>query len=204
MVFIDNLAYSLFSLSVAGFLVIYLVLSVYMAYRKNKKDYNERMNGVFAPLLVVSVYMIISAAYGQFAWPLPGSYNILFYDPLASFGLLLLALAITLRYKYRLRYVGFLGLLFGAMTIFYGYQGYLIGLTKSPIALLGMYGFYGLAGIFAYPVSIMMERITMSKNKPGALLTICLVIFLLAMLAAVLLSAYIAIEAVPAHLLSPP
>jgi putative membrane protein len=204
MVFIDNLAFSLFSLSIAGFLVLYLIISVYLEYRRKQKRYDEVISGVYAPLMLVGLYMVISAAWGQFTWPLPGAYNILFYDPMASFGLVLLALALTIRYKVRYDYVGFFGLLVGIMTIFYGIQGYNIGLTKEPIALLAMYAFFGVAGIFSYPVTLVLERLPGLQKNPWIGWSLCLVIFCLAMFAASVLAGYIAISAIPAHLVSPP
>ncbi len=204
MVFIDNVAYSLFLLSLAGFIVLYLLGSVFWEFRKGKKDFEACIAGASVPLMLVGLYMVITGAYGQFTWPLPGSYNILFYDPLVSFGLVILALALAIRFKTRYDYVGFFALLVGVMTIFYGIQGYSIGLTLVPEALLGLYVFFGIAGIFAYPVSLIMERLPGLKKNPWKGWYLCLAIFFLAMLAASLISGYIAIEAIPAHLLNPP
>lgn len=204
MVFIDNVAYSLFLLSIAGFIVLYLIVDVFWAFRKGKRDYTDILMGASVPLLLVGLYMVITGAYGQFTWPLPGSYNILFYDPMVSFGLVILSLAIAIRYKVRYDYVGFLGLLVGIMTLFYGVQGYSIGLTKVPAALLTLYVFFGIAGIFSYPVSLILERLPGLKRNPWAGWYVCLAIFFFAMLMAVLVSGYIAVSAIPAHLLSPP
>ena len=204
MVFIDNVAYSLFLLSMAGFLVLYLMADVFWAFRKGERDYADIMMGASVPLILIGIYMVITGAYGQFTWPLPGSYNILFYDPLVSFGIVILSFALAIRYKVRYDYVGFLGLLVGITTIFYGIQGYSIGLTQAPIALLLLYAFFGVAGIFSYPVSLILERLPGLKKNPWKGWYVCLAIFFIAMLMAALVSGYVAVLAIPAHLLSPP
>lgn len=142
---------------------------------------------------------------GQFVWPLPGSYNILFYDPLVSFGIILLAFAFSVRYDAKLEYAGFLGLMVGLMTIGYGFVGYNLGLTQEPVALLLMYFLYGIAGIFAYPVSLIADRLPGVKNKNvwrGWHVTLS--IFWILVVLASLLSAFVAISALSSHLLVAP
>jgi putative membrane protein len=202
--FIDNLAFSLFSLSIASLIIVYLMVSVYLEYKKGKKDYKEIEAAATVPLILVGAYMVLSGAFGQFTWPLPGSYNILFYDPLVSFGLVILAFALAFKYNVRYEFVGFFGLLVGIMTIFYGIQGYSIGLTELPAALLALYVFFGVAGIFSYPVSLIMQRLPGLKKNPWIGWQVCLVIFVAALLLAALAAGYVAVSAIPAHLLSPP
>ncbi len=207
MVFTDNLAYALFSLCFAGFLILYLVVSEYFAFirkDRNYANYTIRLEAAKAPLMLVGAYMMIMGLWGQFTWPLPGSYNILFYDPLLSFGMIVLGLGLTIHFRVKFEYVGFFGLLIGIMTIIYGIQGYSIGLTEEPIALLALYGFFGVAGIFSYPVALIMERIPGMQKSPWIGWTLCLVIFVLAMLAASLLAGYVAFSAIGGHLISAP
>ena len=204
MVFIDNLAYSLFAISVAGFLLLYTFASMYLAYRKRSKDYSTYLKGGSIPLAIVGAYLVVMGLWGQFVWPLPGSYNILFYDPFVSFGLIMLAFAAAARTGGKMEYAGFMALLFGVMVIIYGIQGYGIGLTQEPIALLAMYFFYGVAAIFAFPVSLIADR--MPGLKPGFWKGwyVMLGIFFVSLLIASLLAGYIGALAIPAHLLSAP
>jgi putative membrane protein len=207
MAFTDNLAYALFSLSFAGFLILYLVVSEYITYvkkNKNYADYTARLEAAKAPLLLVGAYMVIMGLWGQMTWPLPGSYNILFYDPLLSFGMIVLALGLSIHFRVRFEYVGFFGLLIGIMTIIYGVQGYSIGLTEEPLALLALYGFFGVSGIFSYPVALLMQKLPGLQRNPWVGWTLCLVIFVVAMLGASLLAAYVAVSAIPSHLISAP
>lgn len=206
MAFVDNLAYSLLSLSFAGFLILYTLSSLYLVYRRGKKNFFEYLDSAAIPLALIGVYMFVTGLWGQFTWPLPGSYNILFYDPLLSFGILLVAFAIAIRTKAKLEYVGFLGLMMGVVAIAYGFEGYKIGLTSAPLALFGMYLAYGVAGIFSYPVSLIVDRrLPGLKKRSGiSLNVIVIVLFLLLILLASALSAYVGVSAISAHLITAP
>ncbi|MCL5100875.1 MAG: DUF981 domain-containing protein [Candidatus Marsarchaeota archaeon] len=204
MAFIDNLAYSLFALSFAGFLLLYTISSMYLVYRKKKKNFSEYLNSASIPIALLGAYILISGFWGQFAWPLPGSYNILFYDPFISFGIVLLSLAFSIRYNVRLEYTGFLGLMVGVMVLAYGFVGYNIGLTQAPIALLGLYFLYGLAGIFSYPVALIADRLPGLQKNAWIGWNALLVIFWLLLLGASILAGFVGVSAVPQHLLTPP
>ena len=206
MVFIDNLAYSLFALTFAGLLILYLVVTewfVFMRKDKNYSNYTARLEGAKVPLLVLGIYMIIMAMWGQFTWPLPGSYNILYYDPLVSFGMIVLALGLAVHYRVKFEYVGFFGLLIGIMTIIYGWLGYSIGISKEPVVLLAMFALFGISGIFSYPVALIMEKLPGLEKKPWIGWTICLAIFCLAILGASILSGVIGMSAIGGHLITP-
>ena len=204
MAYIDNLAYSLFAISFAGFLLLYTIGLMYLTYRKGRKNYAEHLSGASLPLGLLGAYLVVMGLWGQFSWPLPGSYNILFYDPFISFGIVMASFAFAARFGGRLDYVGFLGLLFGIMVIIYGIEGYGIGLTSVPVALLAMYFFYGLAGILSYPVSLIVVTLPGMHKNLWKGWHVILVLFFLVLLAASLLAGYTASSAISAHLLSAP
>ena len=204
MAFIDNLAYELMAISFSGFVLLYTISQMYLVYRKHGKSFGEHLRNASVPLGILGAYLLLMGVWGQFSWTLPGSYNILFYDPLVSLGILLVAFAVAVRTGAKLEYVGFLGLLVGIMTIMYGVEGYSIGLTQAPLALLAMYFFYGAAGIFSYPVSMIADRLPGLQKRVWPGWTVILVIFWVLILVASLLSAFVGLSAVPAHLLSAP
>lgn len=204
MVFVDNLAYELFAISFAGFLLLYTISSMYLVYRRKDRNFSEYLMGASIPLGLLGTYMLIQGLWSQFTWPLPGSYNILFFDPLVSLGMLLIGFALAVRYKVRLEYVGFFGLMVGIMVIAYGIEGYSIGLTQEPIALLALYFLYGLAGIFSFPVSLIADRLPGVKYEAWIGWQIALAIFWILLLIASCLSAFIGISAIPMHLISAP
>ncbi|MDE1865156.1 MAG: DUF981 domain-containing protein [Candidatus Micrarchaeota archaeon] len=204
MVFIDNLAYGLFSIGFASFLLLYTVISMYMVYRRGNRVYSEYLNSASVPLMLIGLYMVVQALWGQFVWPLPGSYNVLFYDPLISFGLLLVGFFLSVRYKVRLEYIGFFGLLVGFMVIIYGIQGYNIKLTSEPLAMLVMYLLFGLCGIISYPVSLIADRLPGHKKNVWIGWYIFLGLFCLLLLLAGLLSVGVGYAAVSQHLIKAP
>ena len=205
MVFIDDIAYALFSLSFAGFLLLYATISVYNSYRKNRKNISEHLRSLSIPLGMLGVYMIIAGLWGQFNWPLPGSYNTLYYDPLISFGLVIFSFVLAVKYKTKLSYVGFLGFLFGVMAMIYGIEGYNIGLSTEPIALFGLFFLYGAVGILSLPITIMMDRLPgLGGKRHWQGWYVILALFLIVLLLASLLSGFIGTAAIPAYLLNPP
>ena len=79
-----------------------------------------------------------------------------------------------------------------------------LGLTAAPIALLGMYLLYGIAGLLSYPMSLMFDGLHQMKWDKKVVCQIVLWAFWLVLLFASLLSAYVGLAALPAHLANPP
>ena len=204
MVFIDNLAYSLFSVSFAGFLLFYTVISIYLSYKRKGKNFTDHLNGASVPLALIGLYVLVTGIWGQFSWPLPGSYNRLFYDPFVSFGRVLLAFSLVIRLKGRIDSAGFLGLMVGVMVIIYGIEGYGLGLTQVPLAMLAMYFLYGVAGIFSYPVSLLLDRFPGVQKKFWKGWYVILVVFLTVLFLASVLAGFIGAVAIPSHLFRAP
>ena len=204
MAFIANTAYELFAIGFGGLLLLYTVISMYLVYRRGKKNFDEYLESASIPLAVIGAYMLFSGFWGQSTWTLPGSYNILFYDPLVSFGIILIAFALSVRYQVRLEYAGVLALRFGIMLFIYGTVGYNIGLTTEPIALLGLYYLYGLVGIFAYPMSLMIDRLPGFDKSHSWVWDVSFVVFCAALLVGSLLAVGIGAMAIPQHLLTAP
>ncbi len=164
--FIDEIAYVLFAIGFVGVLTLYMTISVFYNYRKNlKKKENIDIYGIISggilPLGAVGIYLFIISLIGQITWPLPGSYNILFFDPLMSLSIVLIGFAWSVRSRIKIHYVGLFSLLVGLMTIDYGITGYMIGLTQSPLAFMGLFVTFGIVGVLAFPVSLIMD------NQPG-------------------------------------
>lgn len=202
MVFVDDLAYSLFVVSFAGLLLLYTSGSIYLDYRKKQRNITEHLKSAAIPLALIGLYLLLMGLWGQFAWPLPGSYNILFYDPMISFAILLIAFSLSVKFNLRFEYVGFLSLIAGILVTIYGFLGYKIGLTQSPLALLAMYTFYGLAGIFSYPVSLLIDR-PFDRNM-WARWHLLVIIFCVLLLAASAVSGVVGLAAISQHLVSAP
>jgi putative membrane protein len=204
MAFIDDLAMELFTLALVGIVSVYMTASVYLEYRKNgAKNIEEILKpGVF-PLGVLGVVILIMGFYGEMTWPLPGSYNILFYDPYMFIGMILVMMAIAIGYRQKLQYVGILAFFAGIIAIYYGANAYIDKMTSSPIAMLGLYIAFGLTGVFTFPTTLIYDMLP-GRDKVSKGWTVILVLFWLGLIISAVLAAITAIEAVPQHLLSPP
>ena len=203
MAFIDDLAMELFTLSLVGVVSIYLTGSVYIAYRRGIKDIEEVLKPGVYPLGILGGIITIMGIYGEMTWPLPGSYNILFYDPYLIIGLILVIMAVSIAMKQKLQFTGILALFSGLIAIYYDANAYMDKMTSSPIAMLGLYIAFGLTGVFTYPTTLIYDMLP-GKEKVSKLWTVVLVIFWIGLVVSAVLAALTAIEAVPQHLLSPP
>lgn len=204
MPFVDTLTSELFVLGFAGLSVAYMVVRAYLQSRHSARAIGAFKSAI-APFAVFGAFMVISGLWGQFTWPLPGSYNILFYDMYALAGLVFIAMAWSIRSGADLQNVGFFSFMLGFVSIYYGYIGYTLGMTTSPIGLLALYSLFGIAGVLGCPLTLMLDRI-----RSGARVSVdsrwvaLLAIFLIVLVLGSLLAIYIAAAAIPAHLANPP
>jgi putative membrane protein len=207
MVFIDDVALELLTIAFAGLLTLYMTIGAYWSYRKRGGDgiYDHIRSGII-PIAVIGTVILVLGLFGEMTWPLPASYNTLFYDPYVMLGVILVGFTMSVAYRQKLHYVGLLSFVVGLMTIFYGVYGYTLGLTQSPLALLGLYLCFGLAGIFAFPATLIIDSMIEKRTMIRAALSwkLILILFWLSLLAATLLAALIGGVALPAHLLSAP
>lgn len=204
MVFIDDLGIELYSVAFVGFLMLYMTIRMFMAYRKGERNLENYVRSGIIPMTVLGLFILVMGLYGEMTWPLPGSYNILFYDPYVMLGVILLGSTLTILLKEKMQNIGFLTLMVGFVMVSYGFGGYSLGLTAAPIGLLGLFVSAGLTGIFAYPVTLLMDRSSSTKKRPSNLWMVALALFWIFLLMTSVLAAYVASAAIPAHLLSAP
>jgi putative membrane protein len=203
MAFVDILTSQLFATGILGLIIVITTLRAYLLYKNGKKHYRS-LRGAAIPLGVIGFYIILSGLYGQFFWPLPGSYNILFYDIFTLSGLMFVAFAWALHSDIDTQPVGFFGLMVGLIAIYYGYEGYILGLTSAPLALFGLYSLYGLAGILSYPMTVLLDRADLGMKIKWVGWYVLAAGFLIFLALGSILAIYIAASAIPVHLASPP
>ncbi|QXJ27474.1 Uncharacterized protein J5U23_00341 [Saccharolobus shibatae B12] len=189
--FVDPLTSQLIAMAVSFLVLAYALFKTYRVH-STVVDYRNAMKSAYMPLLALGTFMTITGIYGLLVWPLISSYNILFYDLYPILGIGLMSIAVSIKNEYKLEVLGFMGLLYGLVTIYYGVTGYLQNMTLEPIALLALYALTGLSSIFFYPVAVFLDNAKVSK----AFLIIDAVLLILAALVA----GYIGLEAVPSHL----
>ncbi|MFP3268646.1 MAG: DUF981 family protein [Desulfurococcales archaeon] len=189
--FVDLLTAQLFSMAAAFILTGYSLAKLWVTKNSHEEAINK-LKPFSIPALILGAYITITGLYGSMLWPLPGSYNLLFYDLYPLLGLGLIGIAMTIRSGYKLEYMGFLALILGLITAYYGYMGYANNLTKEPFALFLLYGGAGLSSILFYPISYQIDR--------GKINRILLIVEVALLVLTGLLATYIAAGAIPSHL----
>ena len=203
MTYIDILTSQLFALGFMGLTLLYIVIHGIFLYRKGKSAEAAISSGA-VPLALLGFYAFISSLYGQFTWPLPGSYNILYYDIFVLVGLLFIGGAWSIYKGMKIQYIGFLGFLLGIMSIIYGTNAYSLRLSQSPLGVLGLFLLFGISGILGWPLTIMVDRAEAKvKNKSYAWILLVILFSIFIFLASVV-ALYTASVALPMHLKSPP
>lgn len=236
MVFVDNLGLELVTLPIVGFLIIHIFARAYMAGRKgNYNAIREVLKEGSVSLGFIGAFISILSFWGEITWTLPSGYNILFNDTYLLMGLLLIVFSASVLMNKGATTSGFLSLLSGLFTIYYGVNGYMLGMTREPLALLLIYAFWGLAGIAALPATRVLDALTSSartfeqqiptrtgtvvpasvqmprepsRTSAGGWLVrhplLVMSVFWIFLALAALISMYVALNTIPAHLAQPP
>jgi Predicted membrane protein len=169
--FVDILTAQLLALAFAGYIIVYTFLRAYIRFRREKARVLDDLSYAAFPLGALGFYIFITGIWGQFAWPLPGPYNILFYDMYPILGLMLMGFAFAITYETGkpqaryLHFIGFFSMLTGLATIYYGASGYALQLTREPFIMFLMYVALGLTGVLSYPATVILENIVANPNK---------------------------------------
>ena len=169
MTFVDTLAFQLFSLAFVSGLLFYSGLVGYLTYRKYGPQRTfEHLRAQAVPLGGIGVIMAAIGLWGEIVWPLPGSYNILFFDPYLLLGIILIGFAVSVGFKWRTQYVGLLAAFTGLLSIYYGANAYNLGLTKEPLAMFLLYVALGGTAIFTFPVTLWIDEFVITPLSASA------------------------------------
>ena len=159
MAFIDILAFYLVTLVLVAVVLGYVTIVGLFAMRKNDaKGLSGTLKGSAVPLGAIGGIATFIGLWSEIAWPLPGSYNILFSDVYLLFGATLVILAVSIAFSLKLQYAGLFAVVAGGMSIAYGWNGYQLGLTKEPFDMFLLYAGFGLTGLLALPATIMVDH----------------------------------------------
>jgi uncharacterized membrane protein len=166
MAFIDFLAFQEALLLIATAIVGFVGLSVWWAMRHNDAaGVTNALKAGAIPIGVVGVIATTLAVWAETTWPFPAipgtdlaSYNILFTDVYLLFGMTLVVLAATMAFRLKLAYAGMFAFVAGAITAGYGWNGYILSMTKDPLETLLMYLAFAGVGIFSLPATVMTDH----------------------------------------------
>ncbi|HXY46417.1 MAG TPA: DUF981 family protein [Thermoplasmata archaeon] len=166
MAFIDFLALQEGFLLIATVVVGFVGLSVWWAMRLNDAaGVKSALKSGAVPVGALGAVATTLAVWAETTWPFPAipgtdlaSYNILFTDVYLLFGLTLLILAATMAFNLKLAYAGLFAFVAGAITMGYGWNGYILHMTKEPLETFLMYLAFGGVGIFSFPATLMTDH----------------------------------------------
>ncbi|WP_437650468.1 DUF981 family protein [Sorangium sp. So ce362] len=119
-------------------------------------------------LLITGLHIVLT-------WPIPGGYNIVFGEPLAYFGTLLVVGAPALWLGERLGPLLLLGAFGGLTNLMLALAIARHGMTQNPALAAAMYGASGL-GLLLAPA---MDRSALARRAAGALLAASAALFAL-------------------------
>ena len=149
--FIDSLTVMLFSLGISA-----LMLAIYV-YRIALLKKNA--SALALPIIGFGVFNVASGFMMSFTWPLPGSYNMLFGDPLLMLGILMTIGGYMLLKGMDIKILSVIGFFLGIYVLVgsIGMVSYGLETGLDMLLAMGLYIFAGLAGVFS-PIICMNSK----------------------------------------------
>jgi putative membrane protein len=218
MAFIDDLSLVLDLLILVTAAVFYTsVLVWFEVRRKDTVRANTHLREGATILGLLGGFLALFGIWGEMFWPLPGAYNLFFFDVVVMLSLLLVAFALAVHQKFPTHFVGMLGVVIGLGVLFYGVRAYQLNLTKDPWTTLLLYLGFGTVAILSYPATLFVDWFVVGPASPGSdplpsppipnypwIWRILLSAFLLVVFLAGLAAVGYGIETTWGHLASPP
>ena len=155
---LENVDFLLFLLGAASAIIFYLTVVSFVRYVKPEKvDMYKIVNGGIMPILIIGICMFLISAYIKVTMQMPEPYSYLILNPLMAASIVFMSFALVVWAKQDVHYVGLLALLTGLLTLYYGVAGYQLGITSVPTDFGILYASFGMVGILAFPVSLIMD-----------------------------------------------
>ena len=141
--FIDPLTVMLLSLGMSAL----LLALYYFRVGSGKKD----ISSLVVPAFILGLFNAASGFLMSFTWPLPGSYNMLFGDPLLVLGLLMIAGSYMISKGMDVKALSLLGFLLGIYLLvgMIGITQFHMETGNDWLTATGLYAFSMLAAIFS-------------------------------------------------------
>jgi len=187
--FTDPLAANLY---IVG--IMFFGFGVYAIYRFVMNRNIEEINRGFSYFLLgTGAYTFLYGVLYSIIVPLPFTvaYGELFGDPMVFLGLVSIITGVILLNKSSLTFTGVFSFFAGIFAIIYGVDGYKLGMTSEPIALLLMYLGAGIGGILVTPI-------TVTNNRKAVM--VAAILAAIAFFGVAVLTLYIGTTAIGGHL----
>ncbi|HKS59145.1 MAG TPA: DUF981 family protein [Thermoplasmata archaeon] len=169
MAFIDDLSLVLDLLILVTAAVFYTSVLVWFEFRRKdvpRANTHLREGSVLMGLL--GGVLLLIGLWGELVWPLPGTYNLFFFDAVVMLGILLVAFAATVVLRYPTHFVGMLGVIIGLGVLFYGVRAYQLGRTNDPWTTLLLYLAFGGMAIMSYPATLFVDWFVVGPATPNS------------------------------------
>ena len=168
MAFIDDLTLVLDLLILVTAALFYTGALVWFEVRrKDAVRANAHLREGALLLGLLGLFLGVVAVWGELTWPLPGQYNLFFFDVVLMLSILLVAFALAVWYRFPTHMVGMLSVIVGLGVLFYGVRAYQLGLTEQPFDTLLLYLAFGGTAIMAYPVTLFVDWFVVGPTTPG-------------------------------------
>ena len=155
---LENVDFLLFLLGAASAIIFYLTVVSFARYIKPEKvDMYKIVSGGIMPILIIGICMFLISAYIKVTMQMPEPYSYLILNPLMAASIVFMSFALVVWAKQEVHYVGLLALLTGLLTLYYGVAGYQLGITSVPTDFGILYASFGMVGILAFPVSLIID-----------------------------------------------
>ncbi len=105
--------------------------------------------------------------WGEMTFPLFGSYNTFFFDPLVMLSVLMIAFGAAVWFRLPTHFVGILGVVVGSGTIYYGARAYQLGLTQDPFETFLMYLAFGGVAILSFVATLFIDWFVVGPRTPS-------------------------------------
>lgn len=159
MAFVDNLGFELGVMVLTAAVAFYTGFLVWWYRRKGDLTLAVRnLRGGAAMLGFLGIFLAILGWWGELVWPLPGQYNVLFYDPTLFGGLLLIGFAVVVQLRLPTQYFGVAAGVTGLGIAYYGARGYQLSLTKEPLEMFLLFLGFGITAALAFPVTLFVDK----------------------------------------------
>lgn len=119
-------------------------------------------------VLMLGVFAFIMATWMNTTWPIVGSYNILFGEIYAGYGIVLIVGSLSYLLGYDLKAASYLAAILGIWGLTDAYGILVNSMTNEPLVSAAMYVFGSLAGLLS-PIA---------THRPGRLVATAIVVFL--------------------------
>ncbi|MGI0054549.1 MAG: DUF981 family protein [Thermoplasmata archaeon] len=165
---IDNISLIVNLLILIAVVVFYMGFYVWFNFRR--KDLDRAVTGLREGALLLIVLGSITgiiALWGELTFPLPGSYNVFFFDPLALLALLIGTFGLTVWFRLPTHFVGVLGVVVGSGIIFYGARAFQLGLTTDPLETFLLYLAFGCLAIGSIIPTLFMDWFVLGPKSPN-------------------------------------